>query len=64
MQVVAVDPLGNRSPPQSVHFIIDTTPPEIEQLAVPLAVPGGEVAVSFATDDGPEGSGVDETECR
>ena len=62
-QVKSVDPLGNESPAQSVLFLVDTTPPVIEQLDVPQAVPGDEVTVTFATDDG-QGSGVAENECR
>ena len=59
-----MDPLGNRSPAQVETFTVDTTPPAVDLLAVPEAVPGDSLTITFATDDGPEGSGVAENECR
>ena len=64
VQVVALDPLGNRSPAQEAHFAIDTTPPVLEQLVVPRAVSGSLLAISWEAADEAQGSGVADIECR
>ena len=64
VQVVALDPLGNRSPAQGVQFAVDTTPPVLEQLVVPQAVSGSLLAISWEAADGAQGSGVADIECR
>ena len=63
-QVVALDPLGNRSPAQSVQFEVDTTAPVLQQLLVPQAVSGSLLAITFEAADSPQGSGVADVECR
>ena len=62
--VVSLDPLGNQSPAQAARFTVDTTPPVIQLLSVPEAVPSTGLTITFATEDGAEGSGVAENECR
>ena len=62
--MVALDPLGNRSPAQSVQFEVDTTAPVLQQLLVPQAVSGSLLAITFETADSPQGSGVADVECR
>ena len=62
--MVALDPLGNRSPAQTVGFEVDATAPVLQQLDVPQAVAGSLLSITFQTSDGPQGSGVAENECR
>ena len=60
--VAATDRLGNAGPPASAAFLVDTTPPDIGNVASPAATRASSIAVSFAVTD--TGSGVNSTSCR
>lgn len=61
--VRALDSVGNASPTQLRHFLVDLSAPEVRGLSIPNATREEVVNVEFAVTDGAAGTGVASVEC-
>ena len=59
--VTARDRLGNVAQPATASFLVDTTPPAIDNIVCPIATQDSNFTASFSASD--SGSGVNVTKC-
>lgn len=59
--VTAQDRLGNTAQPEETAFLVDTTPPAIDNIACPVATQDSNFTTSFSASDA--ASGVNSTDC-
>ncbi len=59
--VTARDRLGNMAQPKTATFLVDTTPPAIDNIGCPVATRDSNFTASFSASD--SGSGVNGTAC-
>lgn len=61
--LIAVDRAGNESPPQTVSFVIDRTPPSISLNMTPSSI-SNQMRSEFRMSSNDDRAGVDHLECR
>ena len=62
--VTAIDRVGNSAEMLQSAFLVDTIPPMIANISLPLATRAANVTAVFAVTDGPLGSGIADVQCR
>jgi len=58
------DAVGNTGAPLAVDFAVDSTPPNITAVQMPVATTTGAFDVTFGVTDGAAGSGIKSVSCR